>query len=139
MKQSNKRNSNSYFDYVCPVCWYTLDKCTCECKPWNLVQIDRGIQKHIRILNRKGYRTLYCCESHSPLDSIYISFALGAVTDTLFQNYPVPDGFKVRSFHNGKTISHRFTNIKEYNDFLANKQKHLDSLLQWCKSLPRRI
>ena len=72
-----RKNKDAYMNYVCPYCWHTLNKCTCELfPPYHLMFIDRNIQEHIRILNEKGYRTTGCCEGHREVCiSTYVSFA----------------------------------------------------------------
>lgn len=53
-----------YLRYVCENCFKTLDECTCARRPSGLVSIDREIQPHISLLNRKGYMTKFCCSGH---------------------------------------------------------------------------
>ena len=71
------KNKEAYTNYVCPYCWNTLDKCTCELfPPYHLILIDRNIQEHVRLLNEKGYRTMACCEGHRMrCINTYITFA----------------------------------------------------------------
>lgn len=118
MKASSK-------DYVCPKCFHRIKECTCPVSPWSLINIDRNIQKHIRILNEKGYKTVYCCESHKPTENMYISFAHD-------YHFKAPDGFKKHK----NLISFMYpASITSYEEFIEQKQKHLDSLLEWCESL----
>ena len=118
-------------DYVCPTCFRRLDKCTCEFHPWNLINVDRNIQEQIRILNEKGYRTRYCCESHNPQDGIYIAFA---------QDYEppyVPDGFVMRK--NGAMYhTYKGATAKSWELYEKDKEKYLSVLLDWCVNLPTR-
>ena len=56
---------------VCKRCW-NLD---CECISRYGVEIDDSIVDIIVTLNKKGYRTNYCCGGHGrALDELYINF-----------------------------------------------------------------
>lgn len=114
-------------DYVCPRCFNTVDKCTCDIQPRELINIDSGIQEQIRILNTKGYITRYCCESHNPNDGIYITF----VRDYGFDN--MSDGFFYRKRMN--SMYHLYKCKMDTEEFNKNKQVHLDKLLDWCNNL----
>lgn len=117
----------SYDDYVCPRCFNTVDKCTCDVQPRELINIDSGIQEQIRILNTKGYITRYCCESHNLNDGIYIAF----VKDYGFDN--MPDGFFYRKRMN--SMYHLYKCNMDAEKFQKDKQYHLDKLLDWCNNL----
>ena len=48
------RDKSIYDNYVCPKCFYTMDKCECKIFPhYSITWIDKGIQEIIRILNSK--------------------------------------------------------------------------------------
>lgn len=134
------RDKSIYENYVCPKCFYTLDKCKCTSFPhYNIWWIDKGIQEHVRVLNEKGYKTQYSCESHTPQDNLYIMF----YNKYDFGNtLPVPEGFKCKNNVNtiehvyGKDSKTRKKMTKE--EFETEKRKHLDVLLEWCKSLPEQ-
>lgn len=49
---------------VCPECWNLLEECSCRNLPNRAIQIDGGIYPAVRDLNRKGYKTNFCCEGH---------------------------------------------------------------------------
>ena len=127
MKRSKKVMEN----YVCPECWNQIQNCTCEFyPPWHLVMVDVGVQEIVRTLNKKGYNTTGCCESHFDGNpNLYVAFA---------QNYDIglPEGF---SYIKGKmTINYYFKKNE-----LATKEKYekikaekLDTMLTWAKSLP---
>lgn len=102
--------------------------------PWELINIDKGIQEHVRILNDKGYLTEYSCESHDPRDNIYIM--LYGKYDSVV-NTPAPNGFKY--IKSTKIIEHSYDKKISMEDFEAEKKMCLDNLLEWCKSLPERI
>lgn len=134
MSTNFERNKDIYDNYVCPNCFYTMDKCVCEVYPaYSATWIDKGIQEHIRILNEKNYLTSYSCESHSNKDSIYISFygdyGIG-------ENVSVPDGFKY--VKRRKTMEYNYKNNISMKEFEREKEKALGILLEWCKSLPER-
>ena len=56
---------------VCSRCW----KLNCECISRYGVEIDDSIADIIITINKKGYRTHYCCGGHGrALDELYINF-----------------------------------------------------------------
>lgn len=128
-----KKNKDAYMNFVCPYCWYTLDKCICELfPPYHTIFIDRHIQEHIRLLNEKGYKTTGCCEGHRKICiTTYISFA-----DNYFKDTGIPDGFKYDKKRKAVSYTYptRFTE-EEMNEL---KKEKLAVLLDWCKSLPNR-
>lgn len=127
------------YNYVCPRCFHQIDKCCCKSKPfYSLWWIDLNIQEVIRILNEKGYKTQYCCESHSPHDTIYIAFFNGSGYG-FGEKLPVPEGFRARG---GSVIEHiygkdsRARKRMTQGEFEAEKELHLNLLLEWAKALP---
>ena len=126
-----KRDKEIYLNYVCPNCWFTLDRCTCDVfPPQHLIHIDNGIQEHIRILNNKGYYTMYCCEGHSAGSNTYISFGSTYFQDTT----TTPKGFKYDKKNN--SISYFYSTKLSIEEVEKTKEEKLSSLLQWCKDLP---
>ena len=127
-----RRSKAAYINYVCPYCWYTLNKCICDLfPPYHLILIDQNIQEHIRILNEKGYYTMACCEGHmKDCVGIYISFV-----DNYFVDTGVPEGFKydkkrkIVSYYSKKLTKEKAEEIKT---------EKLNTLLEWCKSLPNK-
>lgn len=132
MVDSKTKNKESYMNYVCPHCFYTLDECKCENSlPYYLIWIDKGIQEHVRILNQKGYRTNDSCESHSKYMNMYISFVYDyGFGDTL----PLPNGFK--RMKKNSAVSVLYNNKMTDEEFEIQKKEHLANLLEWCNSLP---
>lgn len=128
-----EKNKDVYMNFVCPYCWYTLDKCTCDLfPPYHLIFIDKNIQEHIRILNEKGYRTIACCEGHMNVCiNTYISFA-----DNYFNDIGTPEGFK----HDKKRriITYTYSTKLEEKEMEELKKEKLETLLKWCKGLPDR-
>lgn len=124
------RNKESYMNFVCPYCLYTLDKCTCELfPPYHLINIDKNIQEHIRILNKKGYRTMYCCEGHGIGSNTYITFAMDYFKDII-----MPKNFKYDKKRTMVTYSYSTKLTEEKAEEL--KKENLALLLEWCKNLP---
>ena len=124
------KNKECYTNYVCPYCLYTLDNCTCELfPPYHLIHIDKNIQEHIRILNDKGYRTMYCCEGYGTNSNTYIAFAMD-----YFKDIVAPNGFK---YDKKRTIvTHSYSSKLTKEEVEENKKKNLLSLLEWCNNLP---
>ena len=127
------KNKEAYMNYICPYCWHTLDNCTCDLfPPYHLIFIDQNIQEHVRILNEKGYRTTACCEGHRKVClNTYVAFA-----NDYFKNIDMPDGFK----HDKKrrTISYVYSSKLTEEKMEEIKKEKLETLLEWCKSLPKR-
>lgn len=88
------------------------------------------MQDIIRTLNDKGYKTRYCCESHSKNMNMYISFY---VDYGFGKHLPMPDGFKYKY---GNTIDFMYKSGTTDEEYVKQKNEHLDSLNKWCKSLP---
>ena len=128
-----KKDKEAYMNFVCPHCWYTLNKCTCDIfPPYHLIFVDKNIQEHIRLLNEKGYNTTGCCEGHQKICiSTYIAFP-----EDYFEELGVAEGFK----YNKK----RGMIIYDYSQKLTEekmeelKAEKLKVLLDWIKSLPNR-
>lgn len=128
------------YNYVCPRCFNQIDRCNCDSKPYySLWWVDLNIQEAIRILNEKGYKTQYSCESHKPHDNMYIAFLY---TYGFGKDLPAPDGFKCNG--GGKIIEHLYGKDSKARkkmseeEFEAEKRKHLEILLEWAKSLPEQ-
>lgn len=128
-----KKNKEVYMNFVCPYCWYTLDKCICKLfPPYHTIFIDKNIQEHIRILNKKKYYTTGCCEGHREVCiNTYIAFA-----DDYFKDIGTPEGFKYDKKRRMITYTYSMKLSEEEMEEL--KKKKLTVLLEWCKSLPSR-
>lgn len=111
---------------ICSNCFNEKDKCNCEHK-W-FVDIDEGILECIKILNKKGYKTIACCESHTPYDNMYIFFN----GNFDFGNtIPIPEGFTKQ--RKRQIIEHLYG--RNCTNFEEEKEKHLAILLEWCNGL----
>ena len=133
MKNTGKMSA--YKNYVCPVCFQQLPNCECEVNmPYTLLFIDEKIQEHIRLLNRKGYMTSGCCESHYDRENgtnIHISFTMlpkKEYLDTL------PKGFK---YYKPDAIICYISPKHTKAEFEEIKTQKLSELLDWVKSLPQ--
>ena len=132
MSYEFKRDKSIYENYVCPNCFRQMHECTCKTYPnYYAIWIDKGIQEHVRILNDKGYTTEYSCESHEPMNIIYVNFDR---TYGMGDGIKIPKGFKYTK--RSCQLEHRYDKNISREDFEAEKKKHLDILLEWCKSLP---
>lgn len=127
------KDKEVYINYVCPHCMNVLNKCTCELfPPYYLIHIDKNIQEHIRILNERGYHTIYCCEGHrGRCINTYITFA-----DDYFLEIGTPKGFKYDKKRRTITYTYSPKLTKEKMEEL--KTEKLNILLEWVKSLPKR-
>ena len=127
-----RKNKEAYINYVCPYCMNTLNNCICELfPPYHLIHIDGNIQEHIRILNEKGYRTIYCCEGHGKGSNIYVTFA-----DDYFIDTATPEGFKYNKKR--RTITYTFSQKLTEEEIEELKAKKLAVLLEWINSLTDR-
>lgn len=128
-----ERNKDAYMNYICPYCWNTLDDCTCELfPPYHLILIDRNIQKHIRVLNEKGYRTTACCEGHRDVCiNTYIAFA-----NSYFKDVEAPEGFEYDK--NRRIVTYTYSTKLTDEAMEELKKEKLEALFKWCESLPNR-
>lgn len=128
-----EKNKEAYANYVCPYCWNTLDGCTCDLfPPYHLIFVDKNIQEHIRLLNKKGYRTTACCEGHrETCINTYIAFA-----DDYFKGVSTPEGFKYNK--KKRIITYTYSMKLKKNKMEEIKKEKLTELLKWCKELPSR-
>lgn len=128
-----RKSKAAYMNYVCPYCWNTINKCTCDLfPPYHLILIDENIQEHVRILNQKGYHTTGCCEGHDKVCiSTYIAFAKDYFKDT-----DIPEGFKYN--RKKRIINYTYSTKAKRDKMKELKQEKLEVLLEWCKSLPNK-
>lgn len=128
-----KKDKDAYINFVCPHCWNTLDNCICELfPPYYLIFIDRNIQEHIRILNKKKYLTTGCCEGHREVCiSTYITFA-----NDYLREIDMPKGFRYDKKR--RMIAHTYSTKLSEEKMEEFKKENLETLLEWCKSLPDR-
>lgn len=118
-------------NYVCPKCFYPLEECECDIfPPYYLLMIDKEMQKIIRILNRKGYKTIGCCESHYGTDSSNINIIFGNKITV-----DIPDGFVL--IKNGSGIAHYYDMNIDLSGWELEKKKYLNILVNWAENLPR--
>lgn len=124
------RATYSYDNYVCPHCLRRLNDCECKVfPPYYLMMIDAGIQEIIRKLNRKGYKTIGCCESHYGLMSPNINIIFA-------RKYPfnIPKGFE--PIKNGNGIAHEYDQKISKADWKKEKEKYIHILEKWVDELP---
>lgn len=117
-------------DFVCDKCFNTMKRCKCNNNPFTLIQIDRSIQKIIRTLNIKGYKTMYCCEGHydnNGYTNTYIYFKQPIKTKA-------PNGFTWR--RNGLILEHIYELDKmSKSEFENQKKEYLKNLKEWSEKL----
>lgn len=114
-------------DFVCDKCFCTMTKCKCNNNPMTLIQIDKNIQSIIRILNIKGYETIYCCEGHynnNGYTNTYIYFKQPIKTRA-------PNGFVWQK--NGLILEHIYNlNTMCKIEFENQKKEYLKNLEEWA-------
>lgn len=125
-----RRKKADYLKYVCPKCFNQVNKCTCEIyPPWQLIMIDERMQEIIRTLNKKGYHTCSCCETH------YYNSLNMYVTFVMDYDITPPEGFTY-----GKK-SHAIEHLireQDKENFELEKTKYLEILTTWANQLPIR-
>ena len=120
----------SYKNYVCPICFNQLHKCTCsDFPPYSLLFIDEKIQEHIKELNKKHFLTIGCCEGHynSYSSEPYIAFGMDYSFNTL------PNGFKWNKRR--KMLLSKKIIADNIHDYEIVKNKRLEELMEWIKTL----
>lgn len=93
----------------------------------------------LRLLNKKGYRTLYHCGGHikprEPL-FVYVKFSRQVILpDT--NKLPTGAGWGYDAYHNQIEYYNSDLDLNEDDKIKLLSQKH-DELLQWAKALPKR-
>ena len=126
-----RRSKKVMENYVCPVCWHQLQDCECEMyPPWSLTMIDVNMQEIVRILNRKGYQTISCCESHwNDNHSVYVSFPMD-------YHFEIPEGFASVKRNTSVCYMYKKADNKDKETFEGVKAEKLRILLEWAKTLP---
>lgn len=114
-------------DSLTPItnCNCNNDQCGC-----NVVEIDDLIVPTILELNKKGYKTRFCCSGHMySISSIHIMFE-GYLEDVVKNN--LPEGFIfVESNLNSFIIRHEFVESDRYEELL----KYNNILYKWSLGL----
>ena len=114
---------------VCCNCFNRIEKCVCE-KNTDKIQIDLNIQYAIRLLNKKGYKTAFCCESHfGKTYNIYIMFENKC-------DFPItPNGFTYNKKNNILEHIIKRKNRKKEKSFEEEKNIYLKILNEWVEKL----
>lgn len=122
-----KESELPYMSNKCPV-----QKCNGE-----LFDIDELMIPAISVLNKKGYKTTYCCAGHY-CENEECGMYVGMITDT---NLPkLPNGFSIEK---GNLTDNHFVirlnflpcDMKVEEKYLINYQKNAE-FLNWCINLP---
>lgn len=116
------------YDYygVCP-------KIGCEGK---VFKCDEEMLLPIQILNKKGYKTEFCCSGHAfkKLCSGYITFR------EELDDVSVPKGWHLDT--NDKNFKNRTIRYRINDPDIAVRQRgihrKIDSLVKWCQELPEK-
>ena len=132
-----RKNKKMYENYVCPNCFKQLNKCTCKHLPRDLIHIDVDMQECIRVLNKKGYKTIYCCASHLEaykkhgFSEIYLGFV-----NWIDIGNEYPNSFKKDKNKYDNFIRYHYAKNLSDEEFTNTKNEQLQLLLNWCNSLP---
>lgn len=108
----------------CLNCFKTESHCKCEQKK-SIILLDTNMVDIITILNKKGYETKFCCESHpyQYMPSLYILFR----NDMSCLKDDIPKSFHIDT--DNKRLIKICKSIKEKKDGLKD-------LLEWVIKLP---
>lgn len=114
-------------NYVCPVCFRSIDKCICKLVPYELIMIDYNLQNVIEQLNTKGYSTRFCCEGHSTdgTPNLYIFF-----------DRPIIDAPMGFTLEHKTTIRYFYKNKNDKTEFEKEKNEIIKTLTEWVNKLP---
>ena len=124
----NEKNLKVY-SYVCPLCFDTIEKCTCDVYPWYLIQIDKMMLPIIKELNKKCFYTEMCCEGHiGSNEFIYVQFKRKYKIKKELPKDFVGDGSYLKAPITGRTLEGKN----------RNKRKLLKSLYEWVIELEPR-
>lgn len=108
----------------CLKCFKTESHCKCEQKK-SIILLDTNMVDIITILNKKGYETKFCCESHpyQYMPSLYILFQ----NDMSCLKDSIPESFHIDT--DNKRLIKICKSIKA-------KKEGLKDLLEWSIKLP---
>ena len=122
-------------DYVCPNCFRQLEVCQCTCRPLYLIHVDFEIQECVRVLNEKGYITQYSCSSHlEEYQRCGFSEMYLYIVNWIELGNTCPEGFKKDKKNN--IFRYHYSKKLTDEEFIKEKNKQLNHLLNWCKRLP---
>lgn len=98
----------------------------CKCEKPRLENIDDNIIDDIIILNKKGYKTVACCEGHkeSPVFDFYIMFMS-------ILECEIPKSFKISK--NKKIIRYTKDSVKVTDEKVTELRKDFH---EWVQNLP---
>lgn len=96
-------------------------------------EVDELMIMPIKLLNQKGYTTLFCCSGHIERGYCggYISFALGKEPKTVPKGWYMDDKRCIRYDFPKKYR----TNTEDRNTSILKNMMALD---KWCKELPNK-
>lgn len=116
-------------DYVCPFCFYPVEKCKCELYPQGLILIDEPMQYAIQKLNEHGYKTIDCCAGHEEdkIKNTYLSFYVKPECQY------IPNGFTWEK-HHGFVLRYIY-HCKNTEQFLEEQKIVIDNLNRWVDDL----
>lgn len=118
--------------YMCPHCFEEKGVCKCaNMKKYSYIEIDENMFDIVRTLNKKGYRTTYCCEGH-PCGT-YLNFACGV----RFPFFPKYADVRMKYIHTTMAYGYLDPLVKKYHySFEDEKAKALHYFREWAESLP---
>ena len=107
----------------------------------DVADIDDNIFEAVRLLNRKGYETRFCCSGHSTdtLPRLYINFCGHIYFEDL------PDGFQIEYSESNienrcggrvTTISRQYNRNQSNHDLQREIWLVCDEIIIWVKELP---
>lgn len=115
---------------LCTNCWNGKNDCSCEKSERYLVQMDENIEDIIITLNRKNYRTNFCCGGHANIRVLQVYIVFQNEYD--FKVYP--QGFTSVS---GRKIEFLIDNTSHLNieERQAIIDEKIDELKRWVELL----
>ena len=123
--------------YLCDECGAVYKEETKRCSDilcdGYVFEVDELMIMPIKILNKKGYKTQFCCSGHIDRGYCggYIAFAIGCEPPTVPKDWHMDDKRCIRYSFNRKRLSSPET---KYSEIL----KHMVTLDKWCKELPNK-
>ena len=114
---------------VCVNCWHKEQYCKCDKK--RLESIDYNMISILSILNKKGYKTKYCCGGHSEKSFIYIYINFQGDYNFLM----LPEGFIFKKrvlYYRNKKLKTKIEKQKEIN-------LKIKILKKWVQEIEKNI
>lgn len=132
--QRGSTPEEAFANYACPYCDKSVTECASDhVKATSAHLRDRGIRRHLDLLDEKGYSAESGCAGHGPGSSVFVKIWPSVVQNRLT---PTPEGFEMRKDLEEVGVAHFIPEGMDGDAAEADRLAALDALFAWCESLP---